>query len=71
MKFPQIKCQKKGENNLERIELYKKTQVFLEVIYKKLHFLVLNYEEKELQIFRFVNLNKLKKVKDISFDNSK
>lgn len=32
--------------------------------------MVLNYEEKELQIFRFENLNKLKKVKDISFDNT-
>ena len=71
MKFPQIKSQKKGGNSLEKIELYKKTQIFLEVIYKKLHFLVLNYEEKELQIFRFENLNKLKKIKDISFDNSK
>jgi len=71
LKFPQIKSQKKGGNSLEKIELYKKTQIFLEVIYKKLHFLVLNYEEKELQIFRFENLNKLKKIKDISFDNSK
>ena len=71
MKFPQIKRQKKGEINLEKIELYKKTQIFLEIIYKKLHFLVLNYEEKELQIFRFENLNKLKRVKEISFDNSK
>ena len=71
MKFPQIKSQKKVGNNLEKIELYKKTQIFLEVIYKKLHFLVLNYEESEIQIFRFENLNKLKKIKEISFDNSK
>jgi len=71
LKFPQIKSQKKVGNNLEKIELYKKTQIFLEVIYKKLHFLVLNYEESEIQIFRFENLNKLKKIKEISFDNSK
>ncbi len=71
MKFPQVKSQvNKGGTNLEKIALYKKTQIFLEIIYKKLHFIVLNYEESELQIYRIENLNKIRKIKEISFDNS-
>lgn len=72
MKFPQIKTQAANANdsNLEKIELYKKTQIFLEIIYKKLYFIVLNYEESVLQFFEFENLNKLRKIKEISFDHS-
>lgn len=35
-----------------------------------LYFIVLNYEEAEIQIYRIENLNKLVKVKEITFDNS-
>jgi len=72
LKFPQIKPQPGNtDSNLEKIELFKKTQIFLEIIYKKLYFIVLNYEESEIQIYKVENLNKLRKVKEISFDNSK
>lgn len=71
MKFPQIKIQQGNTgSNLEKIGLYRKTQVFLEIIYKKLFFIVLNYEESELQIYKVENLNKIKKLKEIPFDNS-
>lgn len=72
LKFPQIKTQAANANatNLEKIELYKKTQIFLEIIYKKLYFIVLNYEESVLQFFEFENLNKIRKIKEISFDHS-
>jgi len=73
LKFPQIKSQpyNEGSGNVEKIALFKKTQIFLEIIYKKLYFIVLNYEESEIQIYKVENLNKLRKVKEITFDNSK
>ena len=73
MKFPQIKSQPYNEviGNVEKIAQFKKTQIFLEIIYKKLYFIVLNYEESEIQIYKVENLNKLRKVKEITFDNSK
>jgi len=71
LKFPQIKSQQGNAGiNLEKIALFKKTQIFLEIIYKKLYFILLNYEESEIQIYKVENLNKLRKVKEISFDNS-
>jgi len=71
LKFPQIKNQNNNSgSNLDKFSLFKKTQIFLEIIYKKLYFLILNFEESELHIYKVENLNKLRKVKEISFDNS-
>jgi hypothetical protein len=74
-KFFGIFNKKNPKQESEKIDLvkesiYKKTQYYLETIYKKLYFICLNYEDAEIQIYEIESLVLIKKVKGISFDSS-
>ena len=43
------------DSYLQKKALYKRTQYFLESIYKKLYFICLNYEEAEIQIYHIMH----------------
>jgi hypothetical protein len=57
-------------DGMEKESIYKKTQYFLESLYKKLFFICLNYEDSEIQIYEIESLINIKKVKTIIFENS-
>lgn len=73
--FKSSAIKKNQENPLldgyqQKEQLYKKTQFFLETIYKKLYFISLNYDSAEIQIYHVESLISLKKVKTIIFENT-